>query len=161
MIVAGIDEAGYGPLLGPMVIASCTLRVPDEASPDGRDLWRALADCVVRPRQPPRRAARGRRRGGRLPVGDSKLIYNTTVGPGTLERSALALVGWTAGRPVRCADDLCELTLSASCRKAFAQPWHLPEHDRFPLSRECEVPVPPLAPRRRDVVPVALQARLL
>ena len=56
---AGIDEAGYGPMLGPLCVATSVFRV-DEATPeDGPpDLWSRLEEVVgSRPRDPRRRIA--------------------------------------------------------------------------------------------------------
>ena len=40
--IVGIDEAGYGPNLGPFVMTSVALRVPDEHT--DADLWHLLRD---------------------------------------------------------------------------------------------------------------------
>ena len=45
-VVAGIDEAGYGPLLGPLVSTVTVFSVPNELA--GQDLWKALSDSVSR-----------------------------------------------------------------------------------------------------------------
>ncbi len=54
MIYAGIDEAGYGPILGPLCVASSVFEVPDElvhAEGGAPDLWAALAPVVCRTRK--------------------------------------------------------------------------------------------------------------
>ena len=33
MLHVGVDEAGYGPLLGPLVVAVSALRTPDDTPP--------------------------------------------------------------------------------------------------------------------------------
>jgi ribonuclease HII len=75
----GIDEAGYGPNLGPLVMTAVACRVPDEAA--DTDLWRLLARGVCR---------HGERGRGRLVVADSKLVYSPTRGLAPLERTVLA-----------------------------------------------------------------------
>jgi len=84
-LVAGIDEAGYGPLMGPLVVSSAAFRVPDEHADS--DLWTLFRDVVER--RPSRNAARVR-------VADSKVIYNRRNGLGSIEKHVLpfvALVG--------------------------------------------------------------------
>ena len=61
MIVAGIDEAGYGPLLGPLVVSAALFRVPSD---DDLDLWDALSPVVSRAPVD-----------GAVPVNDSKKLY--------------------------------------------------------------------------------------
>ncbi len=63
---AGIDEAGYGPMLGPLCVASSAFKI-EGWSPDGHapDLWSMLSDAVCRS---PREAR------GRLAFNDSKKL---------------------------------------------------------------------------------------
>lgn len=77
----GIDEAGYGPNLGPLVMTAVACRVPEKAV--GTDLWRLLRPAV-------RRATGKNTR--RLFVDDSKLIYSTARGVGDLETSVLSIL---------------------------------------------------------------------
>jgi ribonuclease HII len=77
--LVGIDEAGYGPNLGPLVMTAIACRVPDASA----DLWRCLRAAVRR---------HGERDDGRLLVADSKLVYSTTRGLGHLEKGVLAVL---------------------------------------------------------------------
>ena len=46
MILAGIDEAGLGPVLGPLVVSATAFRVDEDPGEAG--LWSRLNRCVVR-----------------------------------------------------------------------------------------------------------------
>ncbi|MBI3821507.1 MAG: hypothetical protein HY289_02380 [Planctomycetes bacterium] len=72
----GIDEAGYGPNLGPFVMTLVACKTPDHA-----DLWDLLCRSVRRAEDAV---------DDRLIVADSKLVYSPAVGLRDLERSALS-----------------------------------------------------------------------
>jgi len=86
-VVAGIDEAGYGPRLGPLVVTATAFWVPDAAA--GDDLWARLGDVVGR-------SARDHQR---VPVDDSKRLFSQATGLRHIERTALAFAE-AAGRQV-------------------------------------------------------------
>ncbi len=78
-ILAGIDEAGYGPLLGPMVVSSAAFEIPDELLK--ADLWKLLKDSVSRVKKNLK---------GRIVIADSKKVFTPAGGIGQLQRSVLA-----------------------------------------------------------------------
>ena len=65
----GVDEAGYGPNLGPFVMTAVACRLPEGQA--DLDLWSALRSAV-------RRGAD--KADGRLLVDDSKVVYSTVRG---------------------------------------------------------------------------------
>ena len=80
MILAGIDEAGYGPILGPLTVGCCAVRVPGSDVSAPPQVWDLLRRCVSQKRD---------RTGRRIHVGDSKQVYSPSAGLGELERSVL------------------------------------------------------------------------
>src|SRR5262245_60171178 len=85
-ILIGMDEAGYGPNLGPLVVTVTAWDVP--GAPGDADLWSAFSDVLT---------AAPDRGDERLHVGDSKQVYSPGKGIAALERSvltALGLAGW-------------------------------------------------------------------
>ncbi len=87
MIVAGIDEAGYGPLLGPLVVSACAFAVngdwtEGDFSP-AEKLWPSLQRSVAR---------KGPLRNGRLIIADSKLVHAMAGGNALLERGVLGML---------------------------------------------------------------------
>jgi hypothetical protein len=78
--VVGIDEAGYGPNLGPLVQACVSLFLPDEDVTG----WITLKKLFRRSHEP---------NDGRLIVDDSKKVYSGTDGFEQLERTTIGLFG--------------------------------------------------------------------
>ncbi|MBL4771742.1 MAG: hypothetical protein JKY61_11515 [Planctomycetes bacterium] len=84
-ILAGIDEAGLGPMLGPLTLGLSAFRVPqDREHVDASDLWRVLQEAVAE------KPSRGE---GRLVVADSKVVFKRNA-PGwqRLESTALSFL---------------------------------------------------------------------
>ncbi len=77
----GMDEAGYGPNLGPLVIAATAWKLDARYDADLQvvDLYELLHDVISR--QP---------RSDRLAIADSKQIYNRATGIAGLELGVLA-----------------------------------------------------------------------
>lgn len=79
--LAGVDEAGLGPVLGPLVVAGVAM-----AGPEGADPWRKLRA----------RVCRHRHEKGKIRVADSKVVHS---GPHALRRiEETALIFWGAWR---------------------------------------------------------------
>jgi ribonuclease HII len=85
-ILAGVDEAGLGPLLGSLALGWTALEVP---APDA-DCWKLLRGTVAR--KPGKRA--------RIVVADSKVVFQRTArGEQRLETTALSFLGQLEGPP--------------------------------------------------------------
>jgi hypothetical protein len=87
----GIDEAGYGPNLGPMAQASAPLFAPDADA----DLWSLLARQTCRA---------GEKDDRRLLIDDSKRVYEGSNGFARLERGVLAVLGEALLLPLTLGD---------------------------------------------------------
>jgi hypothetical protein len=111
-LLVGIDEAGYGPNLGPLVVAAVWAQVPQDARSDS--LWQRLGPAVSR--HPPSEP-------DAIVIDDSKKVYSGGSGLDQLERTALAWLGF-AGNPPATLRQLwtgCCLTPAADLDE---NPWY-------------------------------------
>jgi ribonuclease HII len=81
-IVVGADEAGYGPNLGPLLIATTAWSIPQNLTIP--DFTSVLADCF--------RPTPWHTDCQHVPLGDSKQLYQPTQGLASLEAGLLALL---------------------------------------------------------------------
>ncbi len=122
-LLVGIDEAGYGPILGPLVVSGVAFRVSDDTA--DRCLWDRLSACISR---------RPGRRDVRLPICDSKKLYSSTKGLAALERTALVMAA-VNGVPT----DSVRRFLGALAPEA------LNESAGYPWYRDFDAPLPLVA----------------
>jgi len=119
-ILAGIDEAGYGPLLGPLVVTGVAFRVPDDALDSC--LWRTLrASCTRIVRKNARKLA----------IADSKKLYTSRQSMAPLERAALVMLAVAQHKPA--TFDALLRAVAPDALDAIAQ---------YPWYREADLPLP-------------------
>jgi ribonuclease HII len=99
-LVVGIDEAGYGPNLGPLVQAAVAVRCPDHTA----NLWKTLRHGV-------RRADAND--DGRMLIDDSKRVKALANGLQHLERTVHSIF--------RCGQPLGRLLESVGCGEGFTE----------------------------------------
>jgi hypothetical protein len=122
-ILVGIDEAGYGPHLGPLVVAAAAVEFAGDTSPEP-GFWGAL-EAHVRDR--PGGA------GDRVVICDSKLAYGGARDLSVLERTVLGFLAAAGARPRSLAD-----LLRATCVRAASESAPgLPCEDGMPGERRA------------------------
>lgn len=111
-VLVGIDEAGFGPILGPLVVSSSTFSLP--VGHLTSDLWQVLTRSI---------GNRRKRLGGRLLIADSKKVYSRAIGIKHLERTVMAAIKCLGVEPVTLAG-LIE-SLCPSCLERLGNyPWY-------------------------------------
>ena len=142
MILAGIDEAGYGPVLGPLVVGCCAFEISkleaEELSPEAADDPFAALPCIWKRLR--RHVSRSRSKDGRkLQINDSKVVYAPSAGLKELERSVLALAASAEVWDDDC-DGLSSLLarVSTDAKDLPGYAWYQQgEDERFPICQEA------------------------
>lgn len=107
----GLDEAGYGPNLGPLVLASSACHVPDGAH---KCLWKILSAAV-------RKAEHSD--DGRLLIDDSKKVNDGKSGLSRLEAGVLAVMALRREQLATTLEYLTEVALGDSVDDLHGEPW--------------------------------------
>ncbi|MBN2375057.1 MAG: hypothetical protein JXD22_01555 [Sedimentisphaerales bacterium] len=112
-VLIGIDEAGYGPIMGPLVVSAAGFEIPDGLL--GKNLWEILSKSCAKNRSGS---------AGRIIINDSKKVHKGRGDYRLLQRGVLsALVGGNC-EPPRTMAELLEV-LHTGCGEQFAQyPWY-------------------------------------
>lgn len=139
-IVAGIDEAGLGPLLGPLVVSATIFRVPDRNVE--QCLWQMLRETCTQAVS---------RRDRRLAVADSKILYKSRGSLVALERAALVMLA-VANKTPRNWHQLLETLSPRSAKQLEEYPWYTVSELPLPLCQSVgDIPTRANAVRRNCV----------
>ncbi|MFK7779410.1 MAG: hypothetical protein QM501_15000 [Gimesia sp.] len=128
--IIGMDEAGYGPNLGPLVITASLWKVPGD--PREFDFWEAL-QSVVSQKKPARKSKL-------LHVADSKEVHSSSAGLGPLEKSTFPFLQILSG------DESLE-SLERLWRLLIAAPEHLDAIQKEPWNQTGEFSIPTVVDR--------------
>lgn len=112
----GMDEAGYGPNLGPLVIVGTLWKVPGQ--PQEVDLYQGLKQCVA--------AKLLKRPGKRVILADSKLVYQPGRGIGLLEEGV-----WVSLAQLNVAPTSWKSLWSQLCPEAAGRLAEIPWYEQF------------------------------
>src|SRR5262245_14434447 len=119
--IIGIDEAGYGPNLGPFVMTAVACRVPLRLA--GADIWEVLRAAV-------RRDGDGEDR--RILIADSKLVYTPARGLLALETGVLATLAHLLPEPILRVREWLDFLGKGSQAALAREAWYRGE-DLLPL----------------------------
>ena len=123
----GIDEAGYGPNLGPMVMTAVAAEGPADRPPD---LWADLATTVSRAGGP----------ADRLWVDDSKLVFKARKGRDRLDAATLATLDEAGLGVPRSLGTLLEKLGAGSLDDSELSPWLEGDDPAYPHSWDAVAP---------------------
>ena len=127
-LLIGMDEAGYGPNLGPLVVTVTVWEVP--GSPREFDLWEAMADVAQQsPSKEPLK----------LQIADSKQVYSPAKGLAALEKSVLSALRLVGHEPQTLGELSADLKSQISNFKSQIPPWLIGRD--LPLPTEIDRPL--------------------
>lgn len=129
--IIGMDEAGYGPNLGPLVITASLWEVPGD--PRDFDFWQAL-DSVVSQKKPAKSSPL-------LHVADSKEVHSSSAGLAPLEKSIFPFLQLLQGENrLTTLDDLWRLLIASPAHldEIHKQPWNVKSEFLIPTAVDVE-----------------------
>ena len=112
IVLVGIDEAGFGPILGPLIISSSAFSLPHNLLTS--DMWQILSKSL------------GKRRkylAGRLLITDSKKAYTRSLGIKHLQRTVLSVLQ-CLGKEPSTLTELIELLCPGCLVRLSDYPWY-------------------------------------
>jgi len=125
----GIDEAGFGPILGPLVVSSTAFTVPEHLMKS--NMWRVLHKSVYKKKK---------HLAGRLLITDSKKAYNRRAGTRHLNRTVLSFL--------RCIDinpsnigGLLKILCPDSLARLGTYPWYRNTADARLAFHEADISI--------------------
>lgn len=120
-LLIGTDEAGYGPNLGPLVVAASAWQAPKKVAPE--KLYDHLAEFIAT--ECPRDEAR-------LAIADSKALYSPGSGLAELECGVLSCLALLGQQPTSTL--ALWNALAANCHgERTALAWHVAEEEQLPI----------------------------
>jgi len=111
-VLVGIDEAGFGPILGPLVVSSTVFSVHRRHLES--DLWQLLKKSV---------GISQKRLAGRLLVTDSKKTYTRKKGIKQLQRTVLSALSCLNEKPATLTE-LISVLCSDCSKRLSSYPWY-------------------------------------
>jgi ribonuclease HII len=136
-ILVGIDEAGYGPLLGPLVVSGVAFSIPQNLLK--ADLWEVLHKAVTKDKK---------KQAGRLLINDSKKAHAGSKGLDHLLRTVLAAMNTLAQqdtplhsfRQSQTTLDLLSLLSPACVDSLKGYPWYRDIANAAPIwPKDCGI----------------------
>ncbi|TET35063.1 MAG: hypothetical protein E3J72_13190 [Planctomycetota bacterium] len=117
--VAGVDEAGYGPWLGPLVISASVFKISEPPE----NFWTRLSSAVH---------ARIRGAGDKVVVADSKKLYNRKKGLRTLEETVWSFLHLLHGDKINSLEDYIKHLSCGQVSGCDRYPWYDPNSTKLP-----------------------------
>jgi len=121
-IIAGIDEAGYGPTLGPLVVTATVFRIPDDKV--NESMWKLLRESCSHVTK---------KRTQKLIIADSKKLYSKSSGIAPLERTALVMLSAIGKLPTTFPEYLNAVSPD-TISELGAYPWYADASFSIPIS---------------------------